>query len=271
MKVRPSQTCCGCCSLLVGVEATCLITLLSEIIAIAACSSAVPVQILGLVVPPYAQVLAASWAFVGIPVVITAGVGALYRIEQSLRIFFVYLLISFFLGLIVPICFLLSGSLCDVVVDPTVQKMGSAFVCGFTDTFVFMWTLIAAVCNLYIVYIVWSAAEEISQAPYPELMRYTDALRSVQAPSPLAGPYPLSGNRAEPARGNSMGHSAPQSGPQGMGPSSYAPGGGVTMPGSGPLGGQRGFAPWDVSSAAVGEPVGTPQSFIPAPSSGARF
>lgn len=246
---------------MVGVEATCLITLLSEIIAISACSSAVPVQIFGLVVPPYAQVLAASWAFVGIPIVIAAGVGALYRIEQSLRIFFVYLLISFFLGLIVPICLLLSGSLCDVVVDPTVQKMGSAFVCGFTDSFVFMWTLIAAVCNLYIVYIVWSAAEEIAKAPYPELMRYSDALRSVQAPNPLSGPHPLSNNRAEPSRG-------PPDGP----PGASAAGGGASVLGGSHLGGQRGNAPWDGPSATVGEPiVGTPQSFIPAPSSGARF
>lgn len=264
MKVRPSQTCCGCCSLLVGVEATCFITLLSEIIAIAACSSAVPVQILGLVVPPYAQVLAASWAFVGIPIVIAAGVGALYRIEQSLRIFFVYLLISFFLGLIVPICLLLSGSLCDIVVDPTVQRMGSAFVCGFTDSFVLMWTLIGALCNLYIVYIVWSAAEEIAKAPYPELMRYSDALRSVQAPNPLSGPHPLSNNRAEPSR-------SPMA-PAPSGPLGASAAGGVSMQGTGQLGGQRGNAPWDVPSAAGGEPiVGTPQSFIPAPSSGARF
>jgi len=211
------------------------------------------------------QIWLGTWAFIGIPVTIVAGVAALYRIEMPLRAMFFYLTASFFIYIGLPLYLLASGSLCDTVVTPEVQRMGSAFVCGFTDSFVFMWTLIAAVCNLYIVYIVWSAAEEIAKAPYPELMRYSDALRSVQPPNPLSGPHPLSANRAEPVRGSTA--VPPQNGTLGT----SAAGGGVALPGSGQLGGQRGNAPWDVPTPTVGEPIGTPQSFIPAPQSGVRF
>jgi hypothetical protein len=104
--------------------------------------------------------------------------------ESPLRIFFFYLLVSFFFGISIPIWFLASGSLCDTVVTPEVQQMGSSFVCGLTDTFTFFWTLILGVLHAYLVYIVWSAAEEIAEAPQPELMKYSDALKNVYMPAP---------------------------------------------------------------------------------------
>jgi hypothetical protein len=169
---------------LLGVQAISLLTLLSNISVIASVSSRGQLRVSSFYLSVQLQMLAGTWAFLGIPIAVCAGVAALYRMETPLRVFFLYLLVSFFFGISIPIWFLASGSLCDTVVTPEVQQMGSSFVCGFTDTFTFFWTLIGGVLHAYLVYIVWSAAEEISEAPQPELMKYSDALKNVYMPDP---------------------------------------------------------------------------------------
>mmetsp|Transcript_5407 Transcript_5407/g.12850 ORF Transcript_5407/g.12850 Transcript_5407/m.12850 type:complete len:226 (+) Transcript_5407:137-814(+) len=180
MKLRPAQSFLGCSSLLVGVEVTCALTLFWQILSIAVCSSARPLRAFGLVFPPEAQVFIASWAFVGLPLTVLGGVGALHRIEGNLRVFFFYSAATFVLTLTLPIWILSTNSLCDVVVDPALQRQGTAFVCGFADTFVFTWSLILLLTHLYLVYTVWSLAEDIRLIPNPELMMYEDALRAAK-------------------------------------------------------------------------------------------
>lgn len=228
----------------------CAIVLIQQILAIAICSSSEPVRIFSLLVMPWQQVLAASWAFVGIPIVINAGVSVLYRVELAVRVLFWYLMISFFFLMIVPVMLLLSGSICNVVVNKEVQEMGSAFVCGFTDAFVLMWSLLAATFHAYLLYVVWSAAEDIARAPYPELMRYSDALRNVKVPEPPKGGYPLSSVRAIP--GAELKRNVEVSGAV-VGADKARPPSLVPRP------------------AAVPEGAGSPQSFFPYPASGADF
>merc|ERR1719361_3130686 len=64
-----------------------------------------------------------------------------------------------------------------------------------------MWALILAAINLYIIYIVWSAAEEIANAPFPGLAQHRDRLKDVHGPVKPSGPYPLPVGRAEPMPG----------------------------------------------------------------------
>lgn len=195
--MRPSHTCCGCVSLLIGVETICLLSLLTCISIISSVSSQGTLRVSTFHIEAWLQVLIGAFAFVGIPITISAGVAAVYRIELPLRAFFFYLLIGFFFGIGIPIWFLASGSLCDSMVSNEVQKMGSSFVCGFTDTFTFFWTLILGVLHAYLIYVVWSAAEEIAEAPYPELMKYSDALRDVYKPeSPQDWQYSMGQPRA---------------------------------------------------------------------------
>mmetsp|Transcript_18200 Transcript_18200/g.42351 ORF Transcript_18200/g.42351 Transcript_18200/m.42351 type:complete len:370 (+) Transcript_18200:93-1202(+) len=223
--LRPSATCCGCASLLVGVEVICLLTLIAQISTIALCSSDEPMYVASIRVPPFVQVLLASWAFAGIPLVILAGVGALYRIESNLRIFVVWLLISLLVEVAVPIWFLVSGQLCGALVSQQVQRLGNAMACTFTDTFVFFWTLIAAIVHLYMVYVVWSAAEEIGASPYPELLKYADKLASYQEPRAPEGPYPVN-ERAVPSKPVQFAPvqtQAPPPAPRPMAPSRPAP------------------------------------------------
>lgn len=195
---RPSHTCCGCVSLTIGVEFICLMCLLSCISIISCVSSKQELKVSGFAISPTLQVVLGSWAFVGIPMAISSGCAVLYRVEMPLRAFYFYLLISFFFGVGIPLYILASGSLCDAMVTPEVQKMGSSFVCGFTDTFIFFWTLIIGVMNAYFIYIVWSAAEEIALSPYPELMKYSNALKNVYQPdAPPGFNYPMGTPRAQ--------------------------------------------------------------------------
>jgi len=184
MNIRPSTHCCGCASLTFGVEMISLWYLISAIACIAIVSSVEPLVVSGVGISPGVQVLSAAWSLIGIPIILGAGVGALYRVEAHLRVFFMYMVVNFIFGALVSLYFLYTGAICNSAVAPDVQRMGAAFVCGFTDTFAFMWQLIFGIINLYYMYIVWSAAEEIAKTPYPELVRYTATLRTIKQPGP---------------------------------------------------------------------------------------
>jgi len=244
-------------------QVICLNTLVTCISLIAISSSEKPIQIAAVEVSPNVQVAAAAWAFVGIPITLAAGVGSLYRIELNIRLFFWYLVVSFFFGVTIPIWFMASGSICSTVVSAEVQRMGSAFVCGFTDTATFFWTMIGGLIHMYIIYIVWSASEEIAATPYPELMKYSDALRGVKLPAPPAGPYPMN-KRAIPIPSNAPPQQVPVTGFN-PAPNYSTINGLQQVPrfNNGPPSGSGGL---------IGPPVfapgaGDPQSFIPGPGS----
>lgn len=251
MKIRPTQTAFGCLSLVIGVEIICGLVFLLQILAIGTVSSANPVKVFSLVVQPWQQVIFAAWSFVGIPLTINAGVSVLYRVELAIRLMFYYMLVSFCVGTTIPVWLLLSGSVCNTVVDKEVQEMGSSFVCGFTDAFILMYSLLAMTFHVYLMYVVWSAAEDIARAPYPELMRYTAALKKVRVPDPPKDTnYPLSETRAIPGADLAQG---------------------VYVEGS-----QRSAdkaRPPSLTARPASDPLqqGSPQSFFPHPSSGMDF
>jgi len=182
MGLKPTTNCCGCFTLLGGVQAVCLWTLLCCVLTICLVSSAEPIVMSGLVISPNLQVLMGTWAFFGIPVSIGAGVGALYRIELPVQLLFFFQCVTFGVSCFIPLLFLLSGSLCDAMVDKAMQRMGSSVVCGFIDTFWLFWLGLMLMIQLYVVYVIWSCCEDISENPYPELERYREALASVKAP-----------------------------------------------------------------------------------------
>lgn len=257
MKLRPSHTCCGCVSLLVGIEVICLLTLLTCISIIATVSSS-GLKVSTFTLSSSTQLTIGTWAFIGIPITITAGVAALYRMELPLRAFFFYSLVTFFFEVGIPMYLLAAGSLCDTVVTPEVQRMGSAFVCGFTDSLTFFWTLVGGTIYAYLIYIIWSAAQEVAEAPYPELMKYSEALKNVYVPdAPQGYGYPMG-----QFRGAAMPVGRPV-GTQGLMPPSY----GAFGPGMGqnPYGK---MPPTGMSMNMSPNQAGMPQSFIPAPGSG---
>jgi len=240
----------------------------------------------GVEIAPMTQVFFAGWGLLGIPFIIGAGVGMLYRIESQLRMYFWYSLATFFLHLVWWLSFLFNGELCKTIVGKDVQRMGNAFVCGFTDTFVFFWMLIGILINLYCVYIIWSAAEEAGRSSYPELMKYSKALKSHLLPLPTGGakeekkvikfeeknnkPAPVYGSAPAPAppRQTSFTYApAPMSAPA---VTSYAPV--ASMPPATMTSMPMPVGPPMMSVPAMtsGPPMmsGAPQSFFPAPLSG---
>lgn len=238
----PAQTCCGCLSLLVGVELICLLYLLGCITIISSVSSVETIEVAGVEIGVVTQVLAGAWAAIGIPLTVGAGVAAIYRIESHITLFFQYTVASFGLGALWWIYFLFSGDICQSITTQDVQRMGSAFVCGFTDTFVIFWLLIFGVINLYFAYVVKAAADEIKQSAYPDLVKYATALQGEMSPGslpPMAPPGQQSFG-ASPQFGGPM---MPGFSPAPGGPGPYGgPGGPPGFAGGpGPYGGPGGM------------------------------
>jgi len=293
------------------VEVTCFVALLAQILIISLCSSSEPLTLMSLKVSPTIQVLCASWALVGIPVVICARVGVLYHVDHLLRAFFWYLLFSFPLGIAVPAWLLASGKVCSSVVEDEVQRLGPAFVCGFTESFVFMWTMVAGLVHCYLVYVVWSAAEEISEIPnnsvaltaYANKLQFlasmglsqvdaksvpvlnpgynpfssllSESSRSYGTSQPAAPEGDATGRSARSAPSARSVHSGPVSGHSAGGnPQSFFP-----TPASNfkseatkePMPEAKEEADQQKSPLESAEPQGAPQSFFPAPSSSMDF
>jgi len=243
-------------------------------------------NVFGVKIAPMTQVFNAGWALLGIPFIIGAGVGMLYRIEYQLRMYFWYSLATFFLNMIWWLSFLFNGDLCKTVVGKDVQRMGAAFVCGFTDTFIFFWMLMGILINLYCCYIVWSAAEEAGRSSYPELLKYSNALKSHLLPLPTGGAKeekkiikfeekdirsaPAYGSVPAPPRQPPVQYATSMSAP----PATYAPMPPVTsMPVQSmpmPVGAPMQSMPPMMSGPRMAPTSGTPQSFIPAPMSSAH-
>merc|ERR1719387_3279537 len=181
----------------------------------------------------------------------------LYRIESHLKIYFYYLVASAFIGTFWWISFLFSGTIGQTIVSRDVQRMGTAFVCGFTDTFVFFWMLLVLVLLCYCIYMVWSAAEDANGGGYPDLMKYGGAIKGHSMPLPMQS---LGGNGPRGMGGGFGGPGGFQSAPPMMG-GSFGYGGSMPRgPMSAPPTGMYGSV-----GPAFGGSMGAPQSFVPAP------
>lgn len=176
------DNCCGCATLLVGTEAICLYYLLLCTAVIGSVSSVVPLEIAGVEIGTASQMAAGAWALVGIPLAVGAGVAALYRIESHVSMFANWTWATLFLGGCWWMYFLTSGDICQTLVTQDVQRLGTAFVCGFADTFVVFWLFMFGVIHAYLSVILMSAAQEIKDAAHPSLMSYSTALHGESVP-----------------------------------------------------------------------------------------
>lgn len=216
MAASNAPLCCGVFSLLVGVELICLVNLLVAIFVIATCSSVVPVSFGNIVISPNVQIMVAAWAAVGIPLVVGAGVGIVYRIEVFLKTYLWYLVTTIAVEGLFFIKFLISGSVCSTFAPRDLERLGTTFVCGITDTFALFWGLIVIGISAYFVYVIWAAQMDIKKGYWPELMKYrdawsisTDGIPYVPAPIvgsqlPTSRPFPVPAYGSVPARTKSV-------------------------------------------------------------------
>mmetsp|Transcript_3500 Transcript_3500/g.8273 ORF Transcript_3500/g.8273 Transcript_3500/m.8273 type:complete len:197 (-) Transcript_3500:136-726(-) len=183
VKIKASSQFCGCCTLLLGVEFVCALHLCITISTIAFISSVHPIEVVGVTFEPWEQIANGAWCLLGTPIIVGAGIGALYRIESQLRVYFYYLCGCFLLDLLYAGNFLFSGTVCASIIAPEVQRLGASFVCGMTDTFFMFWVLVFFVVLGYFIFTVWSAAEEVSRTHHHhEPLLHKEAVQRLLAP-----------------------------------------------------------------------------------------
>eukprot|EP00391_Amoebophrya_sp_Ameob2_P009136 CAMPEP_0178985220 /NCGR_PEP_ID=MMETSP0795-20121207/2033_1 /TAXON_ID=88552 /ORGANISM="Amoebophrya sp., Strain Ameob2" /LENGTH=223 /DNA_ID=CAMNT_0020676157 /DNA_START=150 /DNA_END=822 /DNA_ORIENTATION=+ len=180
--MKPANNCCGFFTLLFGVEVICLINLIQAIATVALVSSTEVISIGGVKIPPLTQVLYGAWCLIGIPIVINAGLGAVYRVEGQLRFYFYYLSLQLVLTTAYFIAMLFEGDVCSTVVSVDLQRMGWLHGCVRdlldADQLGFF---------VYLIYIIWSAAEHVSMSFFPDLVAYKQRLHG-QVGQPIAQP-----------------------------------------------------------------------------------
>lgn len=159
--LKPLRLAFGTFSLLLGVLLICFFHLLFSLFLLSVASSVEAIQLVGIRIRPWTQVLGASYALGGMPLVIVAGVSALYRIKKPLMVYLYYLGGTFVLNISWLASLLYEADLCSSVVPESFINMGPSFVCGISDSLVFTCFLATALFALYFMWIVWSAAQEI--------------------------------------------------------------------------------------------------------------
>lgn len=97
-RMVPAEGCCHCFSLALGVEIICAAHLILCVATLCTISSTHNMEFGAdgeVWISPKAQVYFGTWAAIGIPVIIGAGVGAVFRIGPMLTQYCRYLLLSF--------------------------------------------------------------------------------------------------------------------------------------------------------------------------------
>jgi hypothetical protein len=178
----PLDNFCGC-SLLFGVEVISITQIVYSVISLSLASSKDKLEIGGVVISPELEVAYAAWCLLGIPLAISAGVGALYQMPFHLQLFVLYLVGSLTFHLILVLGALYTGVLCSELVSPEVQRLGEHFVCTFVDVFFGFWGVMFLCIQAYCTYAVKSAGDHLQErSRYPELLKAAQRLRSVPAP-----------------------------------------------------------------------------------------
>lgn len=103
--------------------------------------------------------------------------GAVYKVESSLRIYAFYLLASVGVTGLSFLFTLVFGDSCDLLIEDNLRKMSPPLVCGFANGLAVFLYLFAIGFGVYMWYVIWSAAEQISRSFFPDLQRYQQRLK----------------------------------------------------------------------------------------------
>lgn len=160
--VKPLRLAFGAMSLVVGVQLICLIHIICGIAILMVCTSVGSIKLVGIEIPPWKQMVGASWALIGMPIIIQGGVGALYRVNTPVMNYFYYLFATCVLDLAFLLSLFYEADMCSAVMPSEYISMGPSFVCGMTDAGLFLGFLFFGIVFLYFCFVVWSCAQEIS-------------------------------------------------------------------------------------------------------------
>lgn len=160
--VRPTtQFCCGC-PLSFGVGFILLLNLMQNMFYVVTAIMNIILRIptfghdAGLI----SQTLNASWCLLGIPFILVAAWGVVYKHESQVRLYLVYMVASYILDAIFLIVSLMNTDICTTL--PLFLRLhGQGFACGFMRTFTLLFTLILLSMATYFIFIVWSFCEDL--------------------------------------------------------------------------------------------------------------
>eukprot|EP00747_Dinoflagellata_sp_TGD_P166356 gnl/TRDRNA2_/TRDRNA2_189030_c0_seq1.p1 gnl/TRDRNA2_/TRDRNA2_189030_c0~~gnl/TRDRNA2_/TRDRNA2_189030_c0_seq1.p1 ORF type:complete len:221 (+),score=29.36 gnl/TRDRNA2_/TRDRNA2_189030_c0_seq1:88-750(+) len=165
--VVPAPEVLGVIPLTLAVELVCLAHLIACLVFVSTASSKDPYMLAGVTIFPLLQCANAAWFLLGIPLIIVAGVGAVYRIESHLKYYFYYLIACLLVAAGWLTIFVRFGTACTT----THHASGSStFSCGVTDGFLLVGMFLLLVIIVGAVYLVWSMREYLKQRMEAELM-----------------------------------------------------------------------------------------------------
>jgi len=180
MHVVPSSVMLGVYSLVFVVEMVCFVHLCVCAAVVSMADSVRAIQFASLQISPFSQCTVAAWCLLGVPVIISAGVGSVYREEVLLLPYLFYLFGTFLACSIWTFIFVMYGNAC--VTNPGTSAVQSAtYVCGLVNGMTIFWMIIALGSLLSTIYLVWCLLDYIRIRRSTELISYSEPFAKLAA------------------------------------------------------------------------------------------
>lgn len=178
--VTPAPNVLGICSLTAAVDMVCFVNLIISIYVIAVVDSAKSVIWAGVEISPEMQCLTAAWYLIGIPVAVYGGVGAVYRVEANLQLYYYYL-VGCLAVTVLWIFILLKYSNGCGTVQPQSPMQTASFACNVNNAMTIFWMCIMCLAILFALYLVWSKIDYCRKRLEMDLVRYQEPWQMVAA------------------------------------------------------------------------------------------
>mmetsp|Transcript_8674 Transcript_8674/g.23197 ORF Transcript_8674/g.23197 Transcript_8674/m.23197 type:complete len:241 (-) Transcript_8674:71-793(-) len=176
MVMRPaSQFCCGC-PLTFGAFLILTLNLVQNVFYIATATSNIILRIptIGFNTSLTAQTFTAAFCLLGLPFIFSGFWGVWCRLENHIRLYWYYMIMSFALDMLSITEALILNDVCDSM--PTIlKKHGSAFACGFMRIFSVVIVIQVVCIQAYAIFVIWSLCQDLQAGGggtgFPELMK----------------------------------------------------------------------------------------------------
>lgn len=248
MRPPPIHNFCGFLSLTTGVIFTGLWSLLHCGTLLCFTSAAESLHVLGLVVSPETQVTLATVTLLGVPIAMLGCFGAMFRIEKDVWMLMYYMAFNTAMDTYWAARLMTAGGICESFVPGVIYRRGPLFVCIFVDMGVLFWLMVYCLFNVYLCYVVYSAAVVIARHEEAELIAFEKRKSLSYNPDDFDDELSKGGGA-----GNYFGGQMPMSAQPGMGPYPGQPMMGGSFPGQ-PMPGS--FAGQPMAGPYPGQPMG---------------
>jgi len=172
--LAPPPTVLGVASLTFVVELFCAIHLCVCIAVICSADSVQSAKWGGVEVSPLMRCINAAWFLLGIPVIIHASIGVLYRVESHVKVYILYLVGTWIAIAVWTMVFMSFGSTCEPA-----GLNEAVLVCGITNGISIFWMLVVLVLVSVMVFLVWTTYDYIHERHETELLRLQEPWKMI--------------------------------------------------------------------------------------------